>query len=358
MNILVIGKFSADQFGFHISDTLRDMGHNTLEFDPAVKYKYSKTTIGRRAHQINHIISSNLSGTAFFRDRRKKKLNKLFDKCKIDLTISTYDFLYPDEVDFIKARTKAPIVMWFPDGIGTASKAFFMIADFDFIFFQDPYAVITLKNQYNKTNVLYLPECCNPKFHKKLNLSLIEIEKYKCDISTYGNPHNYRAYFFSQLVDLNYSIKIWGHQPPVWQNNHQLSSLFKGEYLINEEKAKSVIAAKINLNTLVPAGVYSLNARAFEIAGIGGFQLIQYRAALSNIFEDGSELVSFKNFEDLLEKIKYFINNDELRNKIADAGQKRAYSEHTYLHRINLILETVFGRAKGFDIPQIDLKMI
>ncbi len=358
MNILIIGKFSADQFGFHISDTLKDLGHTTSEFDPATKYKNSKTTFGRRLHQLNHTIYSNLINTAYFREKRKKKLSKLIQEFKVDLTITTHDFLYPDEVSFIKEKTKSPVVMWFPDGIGTAGKAFFMIADYDFIFFQDPYAVITLKNHYNKANVFYLPECCNPKYHETVHLSTQDIEKYGCEITTYGNPHSYRTYFFFQLIDLNFSVKIWGHQPPIWQKNQRINSLFKGEYLTNEEKAKSVLAAKINLNTLVPAGIYSLNARTFEVAGIGGFQMIQYKPALSNLFDDENELVSFRTFEELIEKIKYYLNNDELRNKIASAGQKRAYSDHTYLHRLNLILETVFGRAKGFDIPQIDHRLI
>jgi len=355
MNILVIGKFSDDQFGFHISDTLKDLGNQTFEFDPTAKYKYSKTIIGRRIHQANQIMVNSLANTKYFIERRKKKLQKIIEANKIDLTIVTHDFLYPDEVELIKNKSKAPIVMWFPDGIGTASKALFMIADYNYVFFQDPYAVIILSNQYNKKNVLYLPECCNPKYHKTIRLSDKDLYKYECDITTYGNPHNYRSFFFSHLSDMNLNIKIWGHQPPIWQKDLKSRRLFQGEYLTNDEKSKAVFAAKINLNTLVPAGVYGLNARTFEIAGIGGFQMIQWRAGLSNLFDDGKELVAFKNFEELKEKIKYYLGNEAIRNKIANAGQKRAYNSHTYQHRLNLILNTIFSSAKGFEISQTNL---
>lgn len=343
MNILVIGKFSEDQFGFHISDTLRDMGHITYEFDPTLPYKYSKTTIGRRIHQFNQSIYNLLLNSASFRSKRIKKLSKIFRKNQIDLTISTHDFLYPDEIDLIKEKTKAPVVMWFPDGIGYSNKAFFMISKYDYIFFQDPYAVNRLRSQYNKQNVFYLPECCNPKYHKKTILTADDISKYSCDISTYGNPHNYRSYFFSELVSYNYKIKIWGHQPSIWQNDPIVKYIYMGEYLVNEEKAKSVLAAKINLNSLVPAGIAGLNARAFEIAGIGGFQLIHWREGLKDLFEDGKEIVSFNNFDDLLEKINYYLNNPEERKQIAEASQKRAYSDHTYEKRLLKIFDKVFS---------------
>lgn len=353
MNILVIGKFSEGQFGFHISETLKEMGHTTITFVPLLESKSSKTKFGRRINQINHVIYNNLINTQIFRERRKNKLSKLIKKTKIDLTISTHDFLYPDEVDFIKTKTKAPVVMWFPDGIGYALKSFFIVSTYENLFFQDPYAVNVLRNQYNMKNVYYLPECCNPNYHKNIILTQQDFDKYNCDISTYGSPHNYRSFLFNQLRTLNLSIKIWGHLPPIWQTNEEIKSLYTGKYLVNEEKAKSVLAAKINLNTLVPVGIYGLNARAFEIAGIGGFQMIHWRAGLAELFEDGKEIVSFNTFDELIEKIKHYINKPEERNAIAKAGQIKAYNNHTYELRLKLLINTIFNNAKGYETSLI-----
>jgi spore maturation protein CgeB len=124
--------------------------------------------------------------------------------------------------------------------------------------------------------------------------------------------------------------------------------------LVNEEKAKAVLLSKINLNTLVPSGIYGLNARTFEIAGIGGFQILHWRVGLSDLFKDGNELISFNNFNELLEKLEYFLPKDELRKEIAIAGQKRAYKDHTYAHRLKLLLDTVFRNGKGFENPQLN----
>lgn len=341
MNVLIIGKFSEDQFGYHISDTLRDMGHITFEFDPTLPYKYSKTTVGRRIHQFNHAIYNVLLNSTSFRSRRTKKLSKIFQQKKIDLTIATHDFLYPDEVDFIKNKTKSPIVMWFPDSIAGFQKGMFFIANYDFLFFKDPYIIQILKSNYNKSNLFYLPECCNPKYHKSNTLTETDFKQFACDITTYGSPHNVRTSFFSQLLRYNYNIKIWGHPPSIWLNSKELRALYTGQYVYNETKSKAVLAAKININTLLPSEISSLNARAFEIAGIGGFQLIHWREGLKELFEDGKEIVSFNNFDELIEKINYYLNNPEERKLIAEAGQKRAYRDHTYKQRLNKILKKV-----------------
>lgn len=353
MNILIIGKFSEDQFGFHISETLKEIGHTTLNFVPLLEYKSSKTVMGRRLNQLNHLIYNNLINTQFFREQRKKKLSKLIGNSKIDLTICSHDFLYPDEVTILKDKTKSPVVMWFPDSVAGFQKGLFFISDYDFIFFKDPYIVQILQSDYNKKNVYYLPECCNPKYHKTVDLNSEDINHYGCDITTYGNPHNIRSSFFKQLIANNYKIKIWGHQPPIWLNDNKIKSMYKGEYVFNESKAKSVLAAKVNLNTLHPTEINSLNARTFEIAGIGGFQILHWRAGLSDLFEDGKELVSFKNFAELIEKINYYLEKPEERKIVAKAGQLRAYKDHTYKDRLKLLLDTVLGGANGFETPLI-----
>ena len=355
MKILIVGKFTEGQFGYHIADSLRDMGHNTIEYDPNFKYKYSKTLVGRRLYQTKNLFYNNLANTRFFREARLKRINKILEENKVEFTILTYDFLFPDEVDLIKVKSKSPVVLWFPDSVANFNKAFFMIADYDALFFKDPFIVKVLRDQYNKLNVYYLPECCNPKYHKSITLNDDDRKEYGCDITTYGSPHNIRSYFFAQLLNNNYNIKIWGNQPPIWLNINKLKSLYTGVYVFNESKCKAVLAAKININTLHPTEVIGLNARTFETAGIGGFQIIHWRPGLAQLFDDGKELISFRNFDNLKTTISYFLDNEKERHDIAKRGQQRAYKEHTYQLRIQLMLDTVFNSKGGYELP--DFKM-
>ena len=52
----------------------------------------------------------------------------------------------------------------------------------------------------------------------------------------------------------------------------------------------------------------------------------------------------YKNNEDLLSKINYFIDNDSERERIAKNGYERLVKEHQYKHRVKKIFEIVsFG---------------
>jgi spore maturation protein CgeB len=349
MKILIIGKFSEDQFGYHISDTLKDMGHSVIELEFGLKNEYNYPAVVQKIRQANSIFSEALNNFTFFRKLRLKKLDKILNENKIDLTIVTHDFLFPDEAEFIKKRTLGPLVLWFPDTISNFNKAIFIISDYDFLFFKDPYLVTTLNKDYNITNAFYLPECFNPKYHKTIELTDSDIKKYGCDISTYGSAHVFRIKLFSQLR--GYNIKIWGPSAPLWINDkNKIETIFTGIYVTNTEKSKAVLSATINLNTLHPAEVTGLNTRAFEIAGIGGFQMIHWRPGLNQLFEDQKEIVSFKNYIDMKEKIDFYLANESIRKKIAKAGWERAKKDHTFHLRLQLLLDTASGNQKGYEI--------
>jgi spore maturation protein CgeB len=44
-------------------------------------------------------------------------------------------------------------------------------------------------------------------------------------------------------------------------------------------------------------------------------------------------LATYRDTDDLLDKIAFYLKRDELRDKIAAAGMAEAISKHTYRHR-------------------------
>ena len=106
-------------------------------------------------------------------------------------------------------------------------------------------------------------------------------------------------------------------------------------------------SSKIVLNNLLYNEVYGLNVRAFEIAGSKAFQLIDYREGLRDL-QDGKDIISFSGLEDLKDKIKFYLNEPDLRKEISEAAYETAISKHTYKHRLKLIESTVFGNSEGY----------
>ena len=122
--------------------------------------------------------------------------------------------------------------------------------------------------------------------------------------------------------------------------------------MLNQDKARAFLGARIVLNNLYYGEIWGLNVRTFEAAGIGAFQMVDWRLGLDQLFEDGKELISFRGMNDLQEKVDVWLNRSEERLAIANAGKRRAHADHTYRLRLSLLLDTLAQRTNGFPMPR------
>lgn len=87
--------------------------------------------------------------------------------------------------------------------------------------------------------------------------------------------------------------------------------------------------------------------RLFEGTACGALVLTDRVAnGLDELFDVGREIVVYRDDDDLLEKVAYYLAHEEEREAIARAGQRRTLTEHTYPHRMARLLEVV--TAPGF----------
>jgi spore maturation protein CgeB len=79
--------------------------------------------------------------------------------------------------------------------------------------------------------------------------------------------------------------------------------------------------------------------RTFEIPAIGGFMLADRTKEHLEFFEEGREAEFFGSDEEYLDKLKYYLNNEVARDRIARAGHERCTrSGYSYDDRIRSIL--------------------
>ena len=351
MNLLVVGKFYGDSFGENIAETLERMGHQVRKFEPGPRQRW-KGPFASRMHSARSVVHAATDGIPWIRSRRTRQLWRVAEAGTLDVVIVCHDFLWPDEVAELKRRTGASVALWFPDSIAGFGRGGFMLAPYDALFFKDPFQVARMKGVV-RSPVYYLPECFNPERHVlEQPLSDTDLAEYRCDICTAGNFHAYRAAFFAHLA--RYDVKIWGNPPPMWMSTKGIATRYGGKYLEYADKAKAYLASKIVVNNLHFTEIWGVNARTFEAAGIGAFQMLDWRPGLGHLFEDGREVVTFRGITDLKHKIDYWLPREEERLAVGQAAKRRAHAEHTYRLRLDLLLDTVGGRAAGFSRPAIE----
>lgn len=91
---------------------------------------------------------------------------------------------------------------------------------------------------------------------------------------------------------------------------------------------------------------YQLKMRPFQSVGAGAMALNEYCPELEDMFEIDKEIVTFEfgNFQELREKLSWYVSHDSEREKIARAGYERGQKQHTFAARIKQIFDIIRKR--------------
>jgi len=104
---------------------------------------------------------------------------------------------------------------------------------------------------------------------------------------------------------------------------------------INELYNRTRICLNIHGSTEQKA----LNPRSFEILGSGGFLLTDIPFMALKDFEDGRDYVVYSGPDDLLQKARKYLHDEEARKRIKESGHRIARESHTYAARAAEILK-------------------
>ncbi len=90
----------------------------------------------------------------------------------------------------------------------------------------------------------------------------------------------------------------------------------------------------------------------FRLSAQVGFLLTEWAPGLDRFYTPGKGIAVSHNFENLADKIHYYLDHRAERNEIASAGYKRTCAEHTYDHRLSEVLRfTLEQKEKYFGKP-------
>lgn len=81
--------------------------------------------------------------------------------------------------------------------------------------------------------------------------------------------------------------------------------------------------SKINVNITLRSIKSGIPLRCMDIMACGGFLMSNYQPELAEYFVDGKEMVIWQDFEDMLQKISYYLEHEEERKQIAKAGYEK-----------------------------------
>lgn len=107
------------------------------------------------------------------------------------------------------------------------------------------------------------------------------------------------------------------------------------------EMPKVFYYSKINLNITLKTIQTGIPLRCFDIMGSKGFLLSNYQEELCESFIPGVDFDYYESYQDLINKVEYYLNHEDERLLIANNGYEKVKKFHSYYNRIKTIFEIV-----------------
>jgi spore maturation protein CgeB len=95
------------------------------------------------------------------------------------------------------------------------------------------------------------------------------------------------------------------------------------------------------------AGEYAGNMRMFEVTGAGSCLLTDKKKNMHDLFDTEREVVVYDGEDDCIEKVKWLLEHEEERKKIASAGNQKTLNSHTVENRCRLLIEILNAELKN-----------
>jgi spore maturation protein CgeB len=154
-----------------------------------------------------------------------------------------------------------------------------------------------------------------------------------------GKYHKQREKDLKKLIQ-HTPIKIWGYgyrsKNPIKdiikqiKNGFVYSKVYQGEAW-GKDMLQILAQSKITFNSHGDiAQGHAVNMRIFEATGVGTLLLTEYSKGINDFFEPDKEVICYKDIEDAIQKVKYYLKHEDERIKISKAGQKRTIENFTY----------------------------
>ena len=234
-------------------------------------------------------------------------------------------------------------------------------------------------------NPIYCQEAANPNIYKPYSLP----QEY--DVTFVGQKYGDRPEYIRHLLDRGIDVRLWGtgwrpepigpsskKDVSIWrklaklrtfygwkmagqelnryvsrylsrqQDDFQIPLEICGSPLSDEDLVKMYSRSRISLG-FSSCGethrskerILQVRLREFEAPMSGAFYVVEYMEELEEFFEVGKEVVCYQDKNDLAEKVQYYLKHSSEREKIRQAGYRRARSEHTWQKRFKKVFREI-----------------
>ncbi|SEF02994.1 protein of unknown function [Rhizobiales bacterium GAS188] len=267
-------------------------------------------------------------------------------------------YLTAETLRSVKAKG-AIAINFFPDTSITADTRYIprALPLYDWVFTTKSFGLGDMERLAGVRNASFLPHAFDPEVHAPVKLEQSDIDRYASDVCFIGTWSPKKEDLLLQLSHAMPDIKlrVWGAQ---WEKaSSRMRSISEHQFVLGSEYAKCIRASRISLGLLVEArpGASSgdlITARSFEIPASGGFMLHERNDEVSRYFLEGKECAMFSDTDELVDKVKHYLANDNERRRVAEAGRLRCLESG---YSVDARMEQVLAKYRALAASRVHI---
>jgi spore maturation protein CgeB len=194
-------------------------------------------------------------------------------------------------------------------------------------------------------DVLRVHRSADEVAHSPRRISADDRLKWASDVAFVGTWMPERGPFMARLMELGVPLAIYGDQ---WHKAAEwpvLRSAWRGGGLyVDDEYAKAIQCAKVNLGLLSKGNRDQTTSRTFEILSLGGVFCAERTPEHLELYEENQEAVFWSDAEECARKCKDLLANDERRRDLGMKARRRCLQNGTMNQKV---VAQIVDRAKS-----------
>lgn len=207
----------------------------------------------------------------------------------------------------------------------------------DYTFFQNRDKSYWQKyHKMGVTRIGFWPMGTDPDvFHPQDNIKCYDVV-FMANNADFLEGHQRRRDLIDAIIKNGIDLHLFGEK---WEYLSDTPHVYLHPFVYTKGFGKACSIAKIIIDFDVVSDIYLYTSwrRVMNSMACKAFFLTSYFPGLEEFFENGKHLVWFDSIPEAIELIKYYLVNEEEREKIATMGQQEVVAQNTWDHRINKI---------------------
>jgi hypothetical protein len=187
-----------------------------------------------------------------------------------------------------------------------------------------------------------------PERHRPVALSPEEKARLSAEVVFIGHYEpDGRTEYLRAVAESGVPFRLFG---PDWDRAPRDAWLARLQPVVavrGERYVRTIAAARIALCFFSRLNNDTYTRRSFEIPAIGAMLLSERTEDMCEMFREGKEADYFSSPSELVDKIRFYLANEEARARVAEAGRRRvATAGHDIYSRMRQVEELIV-RARG-----------